>query len=140
LCFFSCFSRYGITILFQIRKELQWKALKQSGSVLGLIIVLFLSKGMFSFLWVNDDYYLDSYGPEFIEALKGDRMSLYSADLLRSGFFFTGGGTLWLFIKTRLLKTRLLFFVGLFMVSDLFFVDKIMFQERFCKRREIAVL
>jgi hypothetical protein len=56
-CVFSCFSRYGITILFQIRKELQWKALKQTGSVLGLIIVLFLSKGMFSFLWVNDDDY-----------------------------------------------------------------------------------
>jgi hypothetical protein len=30
-----------------------------------------LSKGMFSFSGVNDDYYLDSYGPEFIEALKG---------------------------------------------------------------------
>jgi hypothetical protein len=45
---------------------------------------------MFSFSGVNDDYYLDSYGPEFVEALKGDRMSLYSADLLRSGFFFTG--------------------------------------------------
>jgi hypothetical protein len=34
--------------------------------------------------------------------LKGDRMSLYSADLLRSGFFFTGVGTLWLFIKKRI--------------------------------------
>jgi hypothetical protein len=43
---------------------------------------------MFSFSGVNDGYYSESYGPGFVEALKGDRMSLYSADLLRSDSLF----------------------------------------------------
>jgi hypothetical protein len=47
-----------------------------------------LSKSMFIFSGVNDGYYSESYGPGFVEALKGDRMSLYSADLLRSDSLF----------------------------------------------------
>jgi hypothetical protein len=49
----------------------------RSGSSRALVI-LFLSKSMFSFSGVNDGYYSESYGPGFVEALKGDRMSLYS--------------------------------------------------------------
>jgi hypothetical protein len=58
---------------------MQWKALLafRSGSSRALVI-LFLSKSMFSFSGVNDGYYSESYGPGFVEALKGDRMSLYS--------------------------------------------------------------
>jgi hypothetical protein len=48
-------------------------------------------------------------GLNFIEALKGDRMSLYSADLLRSGFTTGGFGTLWLFIKKQDCPNTLLF-------------------------------
>jgi hypothetical protein len=36
--------------------------------------------------------------------LKQDRMSLYSADLLRSGFFILTAGVLWMAIKTGLHK------------------------------------
>jgi hypothetical protein len=47
---------------------------------------------MFSFSGVNDGYYSESYGPGFVEALKGDRMSLYSADLLRWILYSIGCG------------------------------------------------
>jgi hypothetical protein len=57
----------------------------QSGSSRALVI-LFLSKSMFSFQELMMDS--ESYGPGFVEALKGDRMSLYSADLLRSDSLF----------------------------------------------------
>jgi hypothetical protein len=74
---------------------MQWKALWRSGAVaLGLLVILFLSKSMFSFSGVNDGYYSESYGPGFVEALKGDRMSLYSADLLRSDSLFYYWGVL----------------------------------------------
>jgi hypothetical protein len=141
LCF-PVLAIMGLQSFFKLQKELQWKALKQSGSItLGLILVLFLTKGMFSFSGVNDDYYLDSYGPEFVEALKGDRMSLYSADLLRSGFFILlAAGTLWLFIKNKIAQNTAVIIVGLFMVSDLFFVDKNYVSAKdFVSGREIAV-
>ncbi|MFT7335899.1 MAG: hypothetical protein ACI9M1_001836 [Porticoccaceae bacterium] len=141
LCF-PVLAIMGLQSFFKLQKELQWKALKQSGFItFGLVLVLFLSKGMFSFSGVNDDYYLDSYGPEFVEALKGDRMSLYSADLLRSGFFILlAAGTLWLFIKNKIAQNTAVIIVGLFMVSDLFFVDKNYVSAKdFVSGREIAV-
>jgi hypothetical protein len=141
LCF-PVLAIMGLQSFFKLDKELQWKVLKQSGSVaIGLIIVLFLIKGLFSFSGVNDGYYLDSYGPEFVEALKGDRMSLYSADLLRSGFFILlVAGTLWLFIKSKIAQNTAVILVGLFMVSDLFFVDKNYVSAKdFVSGREIAV-
>ena len=78
----------GLQSFFKLEKEFRWKALWQSGAVsMGILLLLFLCKGMFNFSGINDGYYLESYGPQFMEALKSDRMTLYSADLLRSGFF-----------------------------------------------------
>jgi hypothetical protein len=42
---------------------------------------------MFDFSSANDAGYLQNMGPDFVIALKEDRRTLYSADLLRSGFF-----------------------------------------------------
>jgi hypothetical protein len=141
LCF-PVLAIMGLQSFFKLEKELQWKSLwKSAAVVLGLILGLFLSKSMFSFAGVNDDYYLDSYGPEFIEALKGDRMSLYSADLLRSGFFvLLVSATFWLFIKNKIAQNTAIILVGLFMVSDLFFVDKNYVSAKdFVSGREVAV-
>jgi hypothetical protein len=72
-----------------------------SGAVaLGTLVILFLSACLF-FSGVNDGYYSESYGPGFVEALKGDRMSLYSADLLRSDSLFYWFGRSLLFIKIK---------------------------------------
>jgi hypothetical protein len=65
---------------------LQWKALYESVILsLGIIVILFYAS-MFSFTGGNDASYQEMYGPDFVNALKLDRMSLFSADLLRSGF------------------------------------------------------
>jgi hypothetical protein len=84
---------------------------------------------MFSFSGVNDGYYSESYGPGFVEALKGDRMSLYSADLLRLILYSIGCGRSLLFIKNKIAQNTAIILVGLFMVSDLFF-DKTMFRHK----------
>jgi hypothetical protein len=125
LCF-PVLAIMGLQSFFKLDKKLQWKALYETAILgLGIILILFLSKSMFSFSGGNDAYFQESYGPDFVSALKLDRMSLYSADLLRSGFFIVlTAGVLWLFIKDRFAQNTAIIIVGLLMVSDLFFVDK----------------
>ncbi|MDI6047585.1 YfhO family protein [Flavobacterium yafengii] len=125
LCF-PVLAIMGLQSFFKLDNKLQWKALYETTILgLGIILILFLSKSMFSFSGGNDAYFQESYGPEFVSALKLDRMSLYSADLLRSGFFIVlTAGVLWLFIKDRFAQNTAIIIVGLLMVSDLFFVDK----------------
>jgi hypothetical protein len=132
----------GLQSFFKLEKEKQLKPLLQSGAIgLGLIIVLFLSKSLFSFSGASDRYLIESYGPSFVDALKADRKSLYSADLLRSGFFILiAAGTLWLFVKNKIAQNTAIILVGLFMVSDLFFVDKNYVSNKdFISGREVEV-
>lgn len=141
LCF-PVLAIMGLQSFFKLEKEKQLKPLLQSGAIgLGLIIVLFLSKSLFSFSGASDSYLIESYGPSFVDALKADRKSLYNADLLRSGFFILiSAGTLWLFIKNRIAQNTAIILVGLFMVSDLFFVDKNYVSNKdFINAREVEV-
>jgi hypothetical protein len=112
----------------------RWKSLWKTGATtFGIIVVLFLFKGMFHFAGEIDGQLLDalkqhpdkSFGPQFIDALKEDRKDLYSADLLRSGFLIAiTFGVLYFYIKNKLSATAAVVLVGVFMVGDLFFVDK----------------
>jgi len=127
LCF-PVLAIMGLQSFFKAKDEpkLQQKALVQTGVFgIGIIVILVFAKSMFHFTGSSDNYFLESYGPAFVDALKEDRMTLYSADLLRSGFFIVlTFGILWLFIKNKLAQNTTLIIVGLLMIFDLFFVDK----------------
>ncbi|MDX6188299.1 YfhO family protein [Flavobacterium sp. Fl-318] len=127
LCF-PVLAVMGLQSFFKAKEEpkLQQKALVQTGVFgLGILLILVFTKSMFHFSGSSDSYYLESYGPDFVDALKEDRMSLYSADLLRSGFFIVVTfGILWLFIKNKFSQNTTLVIVGVLMIFDLFFVDK----------------
>jgi len=141
LCF-PVLAIMGLQSFFNLEKESRFKALWQSAAVVfGIIIALFLLKGSFSFAGANDGYFRESYGPAFVDALKSDRMTLYSADLLRSGFFILlAAGVLWLFVKEKVAKNTTIIIVGLLMVFDLFFVDKKYVSEKdFVSRSEVEV-
>lgn len=118
----------GLQSFFKAKEEpkLQQKALVQTGVFgLGVIAILVIAKGFFHFTGMSDAAYMQSYGPAFVDALKEDRMSLYSADLLRSGFFIVVTfGILWLFIKNKFSQNTALIIIGILMIFDLFFVDK----------------
>lgn len=116
----------GLQSFFKEEKEQQLKGLYLSGGVFfGIIAFLIAVKSQFSFSGGSDDYYLQNYGPEFINALKEDRKSLYSADLLRSGFLvLLAFGLLWFFTKNKISKSTAIILVGIIMISDLFFIDK----------------
>jgi hypothetical protein len=119
----------GLQSFFKENENQKKSLLYTAATSIGLIVLLFLAKGMFSFATENDGYYTQAYGKEmgtaFVEALKADRASLYMADLLRSGFFMiVAFGTLWFYIKGKLAQNTAIIIVGIFMVGDLFFVDK----------------
>jgi len=141
LCF-PVLAIMGLQSFFKLEKEAQFKALWKSAAVgFGIIIGLFLLKGSFSFAGANDSYLRESYGPGFVDALKADRMTLYSADLLRSGFFILlVAGVFWLFIKNKLAQNTAIILVGLLMIFDLFFVDKKYVSGKdFVSKREVEV-
>jgi hypothetical protein len=127
LCF-PVLAVMGIQSFFKAKEEpkLQQKALIQTGVFgIGVILILVFAKGFFHFTGSNDNYFLQSYGAAFVDALKEDRKSLYLADLLRSGFFIVVTfGALWLFIKNKFSQTTTLVIVAILMIFDLFFVDK----------------
>ena len=141
LCF-PVLAIMGLQSFFKLEKEAQFKALWQSAAVgFGVIVALFLFKGSFSFAGANDSYFRESYGPAFVDALKSDRMTLYSADLLRSGFFILLVAiVLWMFIKQKFTQNTAIILVGLLMIFDLFFVDKKYVSGKdFVSKREVEV-
>lgn len=105
------------------RKPILWKS---AATALGTIVLLFLAKGMFNFAGMHDDSLTGSEaGRVILDALKADRKSLYSADLLRSAFLISVSAVaLWLFVKNRISRNTAIIIVGVIMVGDLFFVDK----------------
>jgi hypothetical protein len=127
LCF-PVLAVMGLQSFFKAKDnpKAQQKALIQTGVFgIGVLLILLVAKGFFHFTGMSDQRYLESYGQAFIDVLKEDRMSLYSADLLRSGFLMVlTFGILWLFIKNKFSQTTTLVIVGLLMIFDLFFVDK----------------
>lgn len=116
----------GLQSFFKIEAEQRLIAIyKSAGTVLGILVLLLLFKGQFSFSGGNDAFYAQSYGPEFVEALKSDRKSLYSADLLRSGFLvLLAAAALWMFVKSKISMKTAVIAVGIIMIGDLFFIAK----------------
>src|SRR5690554_3893108 len=125
----------GLASFLKTSKEEQWDSLKKSGIIsLGLLVVLLLGKGMFSFTSPNDEYLINylnqivqdnSFGYGFMEALQSDRSQMYSADLIRSILLVTFSGfLLFLFYKDKLKTNIVIILIGVLMVGDLFFVGK----------------
>ncbi|WP_374551683.1 hypothetical protein, partial [Flavobacterium sp.] len=119
----------GLQSFFK-NEENRSKSLLYTGiTSLGIVVILFFSKGFFNYTSPNDQYYIEAYGKEmgtlFVDALKADRASLYMADLLRSGFFMlVAFGVLWFTNKGKIATKNAVLIIGIFMIGDLFFVDK----------------
>lgn len=116
----------GIQAFFQTDKAEKIKSLyKPTGVFFGIIALLFVFKGSFSFSAGSDAMLMQNYGPDFVDALKADRQTFYTSDLLRSSFFvLLTLAVLWLATKEKLAQKTAIVLIGLLMVSDLFFIDK----------------
>ena len=116
----------GFQAFFMVDKEKQQKGLLWSAATaLGVLSLLFISKSFFSYTGGADDIYAKSYGPEFMNALKADRRSLFKSDLLRSFVFIAAAAAvLWFYLKNKLASQTAVLAVGFLVVADLFFIDK----------------
>lgn len=116
----------GLQTFFKLEENQKWNNLwKAAATAVGILATLFLFMGAFDFAGGSDAYFRDSYGPEFIDALKVDRKSMFKADLLRSSFLIlVAFGALWLSIKKTISNNVAVILVGVVMVFDLFFIDK----------------
>lgn len=96
-------------------------ALKYSGAVvLGLVIVLFLGKGMFDFIGPADNRLRMTGLEELPDMLKLDRKAVYTNDLIRSLMYvLITFGLLWFYLKGRLRETLVILAVGVLVVFDL---------------------
>ena len=141
LCF-PVLAVMGLQSFFQLDQDQQKKGLLQTTIFgVGVMAILFFAKGMFNFSGSGDEYFLKSYGPGFVDALKADRKTMYSADLLRSTFFILlVAGALWLFVKNKLAQQTTIIVIGLVMIFDLFLVDKKYVSDKdFVSKREVEV-
>jgi hypothetical protein len=141
LCF-PVLAIMGLQSFFQLDSDQQKKGLLQTTIFgVGVMAILFFAKGIFNFSGSGDEYFLKSYGPAFVDALKADRKTMYSADLLRSTFFILlVAGALWLFVKSKLAQKTTIIVIGLVMIFDLFLVDKKYVSDKdFVSKREVEV-
>ena len=101
-------------------------ALKYSVVITGGIALLFLVfKSSFDFSGINDGFYRQNYGQDFIDAVKEDRKRIFVADTIRTLVLvlFAAGG-LFLFLKQKIKKSTAIIVLGCLILFDLVGVDK----------------
>lgn len=123
----------GLQSFFKNSENQKKSLFYTAATSIGLVVLIFICKGAFSFSGALDGQIADmlsqgqdkTFGQGFIDALKEDRMDLFKTDLLRSGFFMVVTfGVLWFYLKGKLVQTTAVIVIGIFMVGDLFFIDK----------------
>jgi hypothetical protein len=123
----------GLQSFFKNSENQKKSLLYTAATSIGFVILIYLFKSAFSFSSAIDGQIADmlnqgqdkTFGQGFIDALKEDRMDLFKTDLLRSGFFMVVTfGLLWFYLKGKLAQTTAVIVIGIFMVGDLFFIDK----------------
>jgi Bacterial membrane protein YfhO len=125
----------GLQTFFKIEdKKQQFTYLWQSALVVVVILLgLYAFKGTFNFEGARDADYARSifgeqfqrYGPGFLEALKQDRIAMYTGDIWRSLLYTLAAAlVLWLFTKQKVTETIAVVLVGVLIVADLFTFDR----------------
>jgi len=106
-------------------KELKFKTLKSALLLVGGVLLIFVlfGRSLFSFEGLNDTYYA-SLLKGLDVALVADRKAVFFNDSLRSLLLVVvSASVLWLYIKQKFNKQRVVFVLGVLMVLDLVLVD-----------------
>lgn len=115
---------FGLVHLFNnlVKKEEKQKALKYATYITGGLAIAFLllKSTLFDFVGVNDGYYRQSYGQAFIDALKEDRITLFTQDTLRTlVLVLLSAGAIYLYLKNKLKETSVIVAFGILVLFDL---------------------
>ncbi len=91
---------------------------------IGLVFLLFGST-LFNFAGPYDRFFRDELGFQFVEAIREDRLSLFTSDVIRSLVFVAlSAGVLWFFIKGKLKKGFAIVALSVLVLVDLVGVDR----------------
>ena len=137
---FAVFGLYRFVQDYESKEE-KLKALKYTVAITaGLSVLFYLLKGSaFNFVSPRDGQLIESYGPDFIKAIKEQRELLFTNDVLRTlVFVLLAAAALWLHLKDKLKENALLLVIGCLIVFDLVGVDKrYVNQDDFVNAREV---
>lgn len=107
------------------------KALKYTVAItagIALLFLLFKNALVFigvDFAGINDAYYKQNYGQQFIDAIRADRKMLYTQDSLRSlVLVLISAGTIFLFLKKKLSEKLVVIVFAALVLFDLVLVDR----------------
>ena len=118
---FPVLASLGLYEFFKATQVVQIEALKKTiFSFLGLVVTLFLVKGMLSFEGASDSYYSQAMGPELMQQIYKARKAVYTEDTVRLLVFVVmAGGILWAFAIKKLKSNAALALVILLLLIDL---------------------
>ena len=109
------------------REKERTKALLWSTGIVGGISVVFLllKSSLFDFTSPYDSYFREELGLPFVEAIREDRMALFTSDTIRSLIFvLLTAGVLWFFIKGTFKKGLTIAVISILVLVDLVGVDR----------------
>src|SRR5690554_6605915 len=109
------------------REKERTKALLWSTGIVGGISVIFLllKSSLFDFASPYDSYFREELGLQFVEAIREDRMALFTSDTLRSLIFvLLTAGVLWFFIKGTFKNGVAIAALSVLILVDLVGVDR----------------
>ncbi len=109
------------------REEEKKKALLWSTGIVGGLTIIFIlfKSSLFDFASPYDSYFRDEMGLPFLEAIREDRMSLFTSDAIRSLIFvILTAAVLWFFMKGKLKKGFAIAGLSVLMIIDLVGVDR----------------
>ncbi|MCL5128431.1 YfhO family protein [Algibacter sp. L4_22] len=120
---------FGLVRLFNKyeKEDEKLKALKYATIITGGLALLFLmlKSSLFDFVGMNDGYYRQNYGAEFVDALKEDRKSVFTLDTLRSlVLVLLSAGLIFAYLKGKLKENLLVVAFAVLLLFDLVGVDK----------------
>ena len=115
-------------------------ALKYSGIISGGLLLFFLIfSSMFDFAGANDAVYREQFGMDFMNALKDDRKSIFTSDVIRSLILVAVSAALiWAYLKNKISKNIIIAGLGIAILIDLVGVDlRYVNGEDFVQSRKI---
>jgi hypothetical protein len=110
-----------------ISKEKKKKSLVYATSILGGLLVSFLlfKHALFNFVSPYDSDIIEAMGAPFIDAVREDRITLFTNDALRSLIFVVlSAFSLWLFLARKYTETFTICILAFLVVFDLVGVDR----------------
>ncbi|MDM9631860.1 YfhO family protein [Robiginitalea aurantiaca] len=109
-------------------------------TMLGLGVLLFISKSFFDFTGASDEVLKRYYGEELVGLIRRDREAVYLQDTFRTMVFIALTAVLlWMNLKKRLPAKWMILGLGVLIVTDLVGVDlRYVNKEDFVSRRQLG--